>query len=253
MATYYNPIAPGDGLVLALDAKNPKSYPGTGNTWYNLVDGVGNATKQGSTGLSTWNSNGYFEHRPSNYFGATNSSSSAPNSGGCWWEVPSAGSLSPGGSGWSVGGWLRVIGDQTGNGTGWFHKQGSGDERGIHLEPIGGTFRANGTNGWSQINYNINNTGVWAHYFFVFTQTSGTYGTDTGNLKFYVNGSLVVEDTAFTPRVDNTGASIYLGRRNGHLRHFLNGDISSYYYYRSSLSANNVYINFSSTRERFGI
>jgi hypothetical protein len=37
MGTYYNPRIVTDGLVLALDAANAKSYPKTGNTTYNLV------------------------------------------------------------------------------------------------------------------------------------------------------------------------------------------------------------------------
>lgn len=38
MATNYNPRIVTDGLVLALDAGNPKSYPGSGTTWSNLVN-----------------------------------------------------------------------------------------------------------------------------------------------------------------------------------------------------------------------
>jgi len=41
MATNYSPKIVTDGLVLCLDAANPKSYPGSGNTWYDL-SGNGN-------------------------------------------------------------------------------------------------------------------------------------------------------------------------------------------------------------------
>lgn len=41
MAVYYNPKTSSDGLVLCLDAGNPRSYPGTGTTWYD-VSGNGN-------------------------------------------------------------------------------------------------------------------------------------------------------------------------------------------------------------------
>ena len=40
MATNYNPRIVTDGLVLALDAGNTKSYPGSGTTVYNLVSSV---------------------------------------------------------------------------------------------------------------------------------------------------------------------------------------------------------------------
>ena len=36
MATFYNPKIVTDGLVLCLDAANPKSYPGSGTTWNDL-------------------------------------------------------------------------------------------------------------------------------------------------------------------------------------------------------------------------
>jgi hypothetical protein len=41
MGVYGGPDIVTDGLVLALDAKNPKSYPESGTTWYDL-SGVGN-------------------------------------------------------------------------------------------------------------------------------------------------------------------------------------------------------------------
>jgi len=37
-----------DGLVIYLDAANPRSYPGTGSTWYNLSKKLGDATIVGS-------------------------------------------------------------------------------------------------------------------------------------------------------------------------------------------------------------
>lgn len=36
MGVAYNPKIVTDGLVLCLDAANPKSYPGSGNTWFDL-------------------------------------------------------------------------------------------------------------------------------------------------------------------------------------------------------------------------
>ena len=36
MATNYNPTIVTDGLKVCFDAANPKSYPGSGTTWYDL-------------------------------------------------------------------------------------------------------------------------------------------------------------------------------------------------------------------------
>lgn len=57
MALSYNPRIVTDGLVLYLDAANPKSYPGTGSTWYDLTKDK----RHYSIGTNvTWNSAGYF-------------------------------------------------------------------------------------------------------------------------------------------------------------------------------------------------
>lgn len=44
MAVSYNPKISTNGLVLCLDAANPKSYPGSGNTWFDLSGNRNHAT-----------------------------------------------------------------------------------------------------------------------------------------------------------------------------------------------------------------
>ena len=61
MGTAYNASVVKDGLVLYLDAANPKSYPGTGTTWYDLSGNGRHATKAGSQSPTyPLFSNGYF-------------------------------------------------------------------------------------------------------------------------------------------------------------------------------------------------
>ena len=36
MALYHSPLVVTDGLILYLDAANPRSYPGTGTRWYDI-------------------------------------------------------------------------------------------------------------------------------------------------------------------------------------------------------------------------
>ena len=80
MATSYSPSIVTNGLVLALDARNPQSYPGTGNTWYDLSGKGNHATKNGNAANPVWNSAGYFTFAASdgstginNVFTVTNS------------------------------------------------------------------------------------------------------------------------------------------------------------------------------------
>jgi len=44
MALSHSPSIVTNGLVMCLDAANPKSYPGSGTTWYNLIPGGVNGT-----------------------------------------------------------------------------------------------------------------------------------------------------------------------------------------------------------------
>ena len=64
MAVGYNPRTVTDGLVIALDAGNTKSYPGSGTTWKNMAtEGpFGDATLKTGGSLNTYSSNngGYF-------------------------------------------------------------------------------------------------------------------------------------------------------------------------------------------------
>jgi hypothetical protein len=58
MGINYNPRTVTDGLVLALDAGNTKSYPGSGTTWTDL-SGNGNNCTIDASGF-TYNASGYF-------------------------------------------------------------------------------------------------------------------------------------------------------------------------------------------------
>lgn len=53
MAINYNPKIVKDGLVFCVDSANPKSYPGSGTTWYDLSGYGNNATL---SGLFSYNS-----------------------------------------------------------------------------------------------------------------------------------------------------------------------------------------------------
>jgi hypothetical protein len=53
MSVNYNPSIVTSGLVLYLDVANPRSYPGTGSTWYDLSGNGNNLTLYNSPTFST--------------------------------------------------------------------------------------------------------------------------------------------------------------------------------------------------------
>ena len=55
MSLHHNPRIVTDGLILALDTANPKSYPGSGTTWYDLSGNNYHASFVGSVGYSATN------------------------------------------------------------------------------------------------------------------------------------------------------------------------------------------------------
>jgi hypothetical protein len=52
MALSHSPSIVTDGLVLCLDAGNPKSYPGSGTTWTDLSGNGNNGTLVNGVGYS---------------------------------------------------------------------------------------------------------------------------------------------------------------------------------------------------------
>lgn len=72
MSLFHSPKIVTNNLVLYLDAVNPKSYPGSGNTWYDL-SGKGNNCNWGT--LPTFNTN-YFTFNGSSMYGTITNNSS---------------------------------------------------------------------------------------------------------------------------------------------------------------------------------
>ena len=233
-----------DGIVFYLDAANRKSYPGTGTTWYDLSGNNNNATLVGNNSTVSHSTGGYFTSSPSN----PNDSASADD--GAYWSVNYDSSLSHAtNKAWTVMGFLNLHGYQSTNGTGWFHMGADSD---LHIEPLGNNIRVNGTSGWSSPSVNVSAYhNSFAMYTFTYS-TTGTYGTDYGTLKMYINDTLTHTKTDFIPGEDN-GGGISLGRRNGHLRHYLDGDTVGYLYYTRELSETEIKQNFNALRGRYGI
>ena len=53
MSTHYNPLIVRDGLIVNVDAANKLSYPGTGNTWFDLSKNGKNGSMTGGASFSS--------------------------------------------------------------------------------------------------------------------------------------------------------------------------------------------------------
>lgn len=65
MAVTYSPKVPLNGMVLGFDARNPKSYPGSGSSFFDLS---GNGKHAVLYNTPTWNSSGYFTDFTTNQY-----------------------------------------------------------------------------------------------------------------------------------------------------------------------------------------
>jgi hypothetical protein len=228
MSTSYNPQIVTSGLVLALDAANRKSYPGSGTTW-NDLSGLGN------TGTLTGGPN-YVASNNVILFDGTNDYVSGANSASTdlttdmtieiWFKI----------DGVITSDYVRIFGkgDATNRTYGlWYHVA-----QGLWLyQRYGGGFP-----GASVISpsYPVN-LQQWYHMV----------GTSNGSSHvLYLNGVSVATGTAATP-VFSSAEGYRIGGATFHTFH--NGPIASVRLYNRGLSATEVLQNYNAYRGRFGI
>jgi hypothetical protein len=224
MGTNYNPQIVTSGLVLCLDAANPKSYPGSGNTWIDL-SGLNN------TGTLT-NGPTYIASNNVILFDGTNDYVSGANSA----STDLTGDM-------SCEIWFKlnaVAGD-------WVRPFGKGDipnrTYGLWYNTTSGGFlyqRYGSTNMQAQL-ITLPVIGQWYQMF----------GTSTGsNHILYINGVNVATATAAGPWFSST-EGYRVAAATFHAFH--NGPIASVRLYNRGLSATEVQQNFNATRGRFNI
>jgi hypothetical protein len=223
-----------DGLVLALDAANTKSYPGSGATWtdlsgngYNatLINSVGYSsnsggmlTFNGSTQVATVNVNSFVRNNTSytfsTFFYLTTSNGGAPfclmttpndsdNTDGFWQHL-------------NLGNWL------------WRTEDSSGEFGGNAEAPTGFV------------------SSTYYHLTVVVT---------TNSIKFYRNGNLISTiSTTFSwanVRNDNT-AYLFIGKGYEDA-YYMTGNVGNFLMYNRVLSESEIEQNYNATKGRFGL
>jgi hypothetical protein len=261
MSLHHSPRIITDGLVLFLDAANPKSYTGSGTTWFDLSGNINNGTLVNGVGYSNTSSgsmvfdgvNDLVQHT-SNLTALNNITNSSSFTFSSTFKLNAFPAV------------------QVGTVTGLLMKGSYNPSYGLNLSYTGdvGGFRTQ-----AQIYYGLRNltgtAGVTSGYG-MFDRTSNLliqigqwYKVDmvhefsgtTHTLSLYVNGVLDRQDTStnslYPINFQNT-ASLGINDRilgGNFLRS--NTDIASYAIYNRALSAAEVQQNFNALRGRYGL
>lgn len=216
--------SPSDGLVLYLDAANPKSYPGSGTTWNGLSGNGNDGTLVNGPTFDSGNLGSIVFDGANDY--ATTSftlNGSQPLTVSCWFNLDTI-----------TKNWYSII-DAFKNGTDrnfqlWCDNVGK--IRVFHLgSSHSGTYTLS-PNTW----YNA-----------VFTYPGSGLGT------LYVNKNITDLNV---PKGSGSGGDIPLnigGRTDAHVSSHTNGQISNIHIYNRALTPQEVLQNYNATRSRFGL
>jgi hypothetical protein len=220
MGIAYSPKIVTDGLVLCLDAANPKSYPGTGTAWADLSGSGNNGTLVNGPVYSSANGG-------SIDFDGTDDYVSLPNSLGYTTSV-------------SAFAWIKTDGSPSGG----YHIVFGGQELEISI-PTSGQLR---TGVFTTARY-VNNLGSglvdgnWHQIGFTFSGTTKTAYIDSV--------SVGTQTTAGT--LTSSFSSRTMGRFGSSTSYEMNGFISDAKIYNRALTANEIQQNFNALRGRYGI
>ena len=232
MSTIGGPDIITDGLVLALDAANIKSYPGSGTVWSDL-SGFGNDFTI-YNGASTTDGNMVFD-------GVNDYAESSVN-------FINDGIIGVGNIGYTIEAVVRVE-NTPGSTTSGYSIIGNAAATGIGLQLMnnGGIkvnfgYRTN-SNFYSTSNIALN---TWVHIIATKIAAGPSY--------IYINGEL---DATFTTTtnldIDNTTAKMQIGYAATRITGRYNGKIGLVKLYKKSLDESSVLQNYNAVKSRFGL
>jgi len=221
MAIQYNASIVRNGLVLHLDAANPKSYPGSGTVWKDLSGNGNDGTLVNGVGYSS-NSKGTLTFDGINdEVRVTNSASLNPlnNTLICWVKSNTA----------------------TWNATGPLMSKRSV----FVMYPIFNTKNVQYyyylNNSWQAQQITASDITIWNMYACTWNGTAITA---------FLNGRQINSGNKTGPLFTTNTSILYIGRDQGS---YLNGNIAQSMIYNRALSAAEIRQNFEATRGRYGI
>ncbi len=226
MGIAYNPSSVTNGLVLCLDAGNPRSYPGSGTVWTDAsFTGGNNGTLVNGPSYSSANG-GLLDFDGVDDYISSTSTATTDLTGSmtceCWFKLDA-----------TAADWVRVFGkgDSTNRTYGLWYNTGAS----VFL------YQRYGVSNVGLTHSATVNTGVWYQMVGVSDGTSHA---------LYLNGSLVASGSAGSTFVSST-EGYRVAAATFHTFH--NGPISLVRLYNVGLTASQVLQNFNATRGRYGL
>lgn len=217
-----------NGLVMALDAANKRSYLGSGTTWTDLTGNGNNATLTNGPSFNSSNG-GTITFDGTNDYATLSSAQIAPGTGAFTWNF-----------------WLKLIDLTTYSIP--FSGAGSNSNYGvIFMDPRSGTgglgYYAAGTR---IADYDITFGSKWWNITFV--GNGGANGSR--NLILYRNA--VQAGGTYTYDYNFTSTTPYIGVNHDSFSELMRGNISIVSYYNRALSTTDILQNYNTTKSRFG-
>jgi hypothetical protein len=237
MATNYNPKIITDGILLALDAGNIKSYPGSGTTWTDLSR-INNASFVGAAyssfgggSIEFDGTDDYVDLGGKTYIGSGEIETGEPNGN------------------YTLEAWINVRTSQ-GTTTSADSIVGNKSTSGVGMQVgiSGGFPRINyGARGTSNFYSSTFSYNTWTHV--VLSRIGGT------SVRGYLNGQF--DTSTGVANLEVLSGSIYTGMQIGNssdrITGFYDGYISIVRIYKIGLTDEQVLQNFNATRRRYGI
>jgi len=237
MSLAHSPSITLDGLVLCLDAGNPKSYPGSGTTWTDLSGNGNNGTLVNGVGFDGDNGgslsfDGVDDKVTINASSYTNLSSGNFTISS-WFYIPTSVDTT------NLYYWLIAIGTSSGSSTTWYLRVWrSGIAPGCLFTRINNVILL-GTDGDLNASYPgdyYKASGRWT--YFTFVENSGTS-------YYYMNG--VQTGSASTPTIPSGNNYITIGGVGG----VPNNRFSNFSLYNRALTASEVQQNYNALKGRY--
>ena len=253
MAYHNNPRIVTDGLLLCYDMNNPRCYPGTGTTIYNLADSTNYPSMYPHTSDSA--NLAYIDFVTTNpgYVELTKGTTASVNTEGNFLRGTGGirGTLD---SNFTTMGWMLRTSNSKATILSYRH-----DGRRLEFIVTSSTmeFRQRQTvspytTNTTSVNV-TNSLNVWDHYALV---KIGIGAQATSSWKFYKNGSLLATNSFAMDETMSSGGSYYhIGAAwsdDDYIVNAMGGYIGPVYHYTTSLSDAQVLQNYNALKARFG-